>query len=344
MSHRKSATAIRNVVFGSLLWSAAAHGQWTLTWDAPVGCPRREQVLAAVRDIVGETMFQSTSLEADGRIQEVDGGYRLELRIAKDDGPRVRSLDAKTCHDLLGASAVVLGLHVKRLAAQTESVVDPTAGNATDPAVTGAPSAAPPSVPAATAPKPEPQTKPDNDPDVELPETDRQRHWWLALPQGGVVIGSLPQPAWFGSAALGWRGDPWRIWVAGRYQLPQSFTGNVVPNVGVMVDKYSAELGVSHGWSSELVEIALGVVGGVDYVVARGTGEDIASARAGREFAFVGVGLTFRWLMTDWLSLAAGAVGEMPIPRPYFDVESLGAIGQVSPVHLRTTLGLEWNF
>jgi hypothetical protein len=119
---------------------------------------------------------------------------------------------------------------------------------------------------------------------------------------------------------------------------------NAVPNVGVMVDKYSAELGVSHGWSSDFVEVALGVVGGLDYVVARGTGEDIAPMRAGREFAFVGAGLTFRLLVTDWLSLAVGAVGEMPIPRPYFDVESLGAIGQLSPVHLRTTLGVEWNF
>src|SRR5690606_37782590 len=116
-------------------------------------------------------------------------------------------------------------------------------------------------------------------------------------------------------------------------QLPQTVAANVVPNVGVLVDKYSAELGVSHGWSGAFGEIALGVAGGLDHVVARGSGEDITPSRAMEQLAFVSAGLTFRLLMTEWLSLAAEAVGEVPLSRPPFEVDSLGAIGRFNPVH-----------
>lgn len=347
MTRRKSASITRSVAVASLFWGFNAHAQWKLTWEAPADCPRGEEVLAEMRDIVGEAIFEATALEADGRIREVDGGYRLELRIAKDDGPRVRSLDAKRCQDLLGASAVVLGLHVKRLAAERESGADTTNENPAGSTLADEPGAAPSDAPAATAPGSEPQTQPTNeqDPDAELPRNNRPRRWWLALPQAGVVIGSLPEVAPIGSATLGWRNAAWRVWVAGRYQFAQTVDAtNGVPNVGVVVDKYSVELGVSHGWSGDLGEIALGVAGGVDHVVARGTGEDITPLRAQDQLAFVASGLTFRLLMTDWLSLAAAAVGEVPLSRPLFEVDALGAIGQFSPVHLRTTLGLEWNF
>src|SRR5690606_24999997 len=99
MTRRKSAGAIRSIALAALLWGTCAHAQWQLTWNAPADCPRREVVMDAMRDIVGEAIFQATSLEADGRTLEADGGYRLDLRIAKDDGPCVRYLNAKACHD-----------------------------------------------------------------------------------------------------------------------------------------------------------------------------------------------------------------------------------------------------
>lgn len=345
MPRRKSAGLMLCSALALASWDASAQAQWKLTWEAPVDCPRREDVLAAMRDIVGEAIFRATSLEADGRIRKVEEGYRLELSIANEDGPRVRSVDAKVCHDLLGASAVVLGLHVKRLAAQSESGADNANDERADSASAGEQGLEPSPTSAPAAPETDPETTPSNEAtNAEFASTQRERRWWLALPQGSVVVGSLPDVAWVGGAAVGWRSDAWRVWVTGRYQFPQTVAADAVPNVGVMVDKYSVELGVSHSWSNPWADVALGLSGGLDYVVAGGIGDDVAPSRARGAAAYVGGGLTFRWLVTDWLSLAAGAVGEVPLTRPSFEVASLGAIGRFNPVHLRISLGPEWNF
>ncbi len=331
--------------------TASAQARWELTWESPVGCPQREEVLATVRDIVGESLADTTTLRAQGRIRQVNGAYRLELRVEDEDGARVRALVAKVCSDLLGASAVVLGLQVKRFAEthpSDQATPDPTGP---DPHSTASkanePATAPSKNDGATAPGTEPPKRPtEADPgdDVVESPTARNRLFFVGLPVGAMAWGSLPEPAWLVGMALGLHQGGWRAWLAGRYQLPQSIAAEAVPEVEAVIDRYSAEAGVSHGWSSVYFELAPTMVAGVDYLVARGTGDDITSSSVGQIVPFVGGGLTARWLAADWFAVAAGALVEVPLSRPFFTVRSLGEIGQLAPVHARISAGFEWNF
>lgn len=338
----------------TVLNGAPAHAQsrWDVTWDAPEGCPQREQVLAAVYDIVGEQIYRSTSLQARGDIRETGDKYRLTLRIDKDGGEQTRTLDAKACKDLLGASAVVLGLHLQRVAAEVPAEPTPTedaggdGGEApSEPDAQGAASSQPDG---ATAPPVEPQTQTDTTPPESADDTrssePRTRYLWLALPRAALVIGSLPKPAATAGLAVGWRQEEWRMWVSGSYQWPQSIAADDPSGVAAVVDRYALELGVSHSWRNDHFEAAPGLLAGVDYLVARGTGAGVTAARASDPAVFVGIGFVFRWLANDWFSVALGAAGEVPLSRPSLQVQSLGEIGQISPAHVRVSLGTEWNF
>jgi hypothetical protein len=305
----------------------------------------------AVRDIVGPQIFETSALLADGVIRETSGKYQLTLRMTKDGAQQEREVDAVACHDLLGASAIVLGLHLKRIAAEENPPASRAASAESSNAAVTAGSArdgqraAPPRKGVAIEPATEPPSKPTTlEPALTRTFAPRNRPFWLALPQAGIVVGSLPEPAWTGGVSVGWSRDKWRMWVSGRYQLPQKIVAVAVPSVAAVVDKYTAEVGVSHSWRSRHFDAAPGLFAGVDYLVARSAGENVTAASPHQTFAFVGGGMVLRWLARDWMSVALGAVGELPLSRPSLQVQSLGEIDQISPVHLRVSLGLEWNF
>lgn len=324
-----------------------AQPHWTLTWDAPKDCPQRDEVLVAVRDIVGQQLFDASAIEADGTIREMSGKFRLELRVNRDGVLQQRTVDAKACQDLLGASAVVLGLQLKQKAARDNSTAplgsaEPGRVDAANGAITNESLA-----PAKGDPAKYPSAKTPSEPTAstsheEQSPAPRTRSFWLGLPQVGIVVGSLPEPAWTGGASLGWSPDRWRMWVSGRYQLPQTI--DVVDGVAAVVDKYTVEAGVSHGWRTQVFDVSPGLFAGVDYLVARSSGENVTATRAHRPLVFLGGSLTLRWLASDFLSVALGAAGEVPLSRPSLRVQSLGEIAQISAVHLRASLGLEWNF
>jgi hypothetical protein len=70
------------------------------------------------------------------------------------------------------------------------------------------------------------------------------------------------------------------MWVSGRDQLPQTIAAPRVAHVAVVVDKYTEEVGVSHSWRSEYIDVAPGLLAGVDYRVARSAGANLTAARA----------------------------------------------------------------
>lgn len=325
-----------------------AEPHWTLTWTAPSACPQREEVLLAVRDIVGAQIFETSTLVADGEIRETSGKFRLVLRVTKDGGEQERAVDAKMCEDLLGAAAIVLGLHMKRIAAEDDAQAAPAPGTDAPTPATGEPSASPGAEGvenAAVKPSLETTREPDNSvPLLPSAAASRTRSFWLGLPAAGLVIGSLPEPEWTLGASVGWRRERWRLWVSGRYQLPQTIASRAVDEVAAVVDKYTVEVGVSHGWGGRFFDAAPGVFAGLDYLVARSQGENVTAARAQQPVAFLGAGMALRWLASDWLSVALGVAGEIPLSPPALRVQSLGEIEKIRPVHLRVSLGLEWNF
>jgi hypothetical protein len=340
-----------------------------LDWDAPVGCPQRDEVLAAVKEITGPEVFARTSLQARGRIREVNGAYRLELEAQGETESQVRTIDAKVCRDLLGASAVVLGLNLKRLADAEQITngdgssgpgydVEPPANSTVPSGSDSAPAAAAASNADATsnaAPKPvdpEVAATPDatdiDDSDAEGgPERAfgaSRNNMWVAVPQVHLALGSVPETSLQWAAGVGWRSPEWLVWLSGRYQPAQSVQSKSNSGIQVSIARAAAEIGVAHGFRGDHLEWAPGVMIGVDYLMVEGRGVEVVASRAATQYPFVVVAASLRWFATDWLTLAATVGAEVPLARPRFTVDALGEVGQMGPANGRLSVGSEWNF
>jgi hypothetical protein len=85
-----------------------------LSWSAPAGCPDREVVLRAIRDLVGESPTPQSPPEfwVRGQIEAHEDVFRLDLswRTARDHAERAMS--AKTCDELARAAALIVALAV----------------------------------------------------------------------------------------------------------------------------------------------------------------------------------------------------------------------------------------
>lgn len=337
-------------------------------------------MLALVRDIVGEEVWSKAHFNAEGSIQETEGSFHLELRMHDESGDQVRSLDAKVCQDLLGASAVVLGLNLRRSAeaeptaansdaAPTSATSEPPSGTqTTDGQVSNPPSSTSPNTseqpasgdktvgqgtpgagksvlsPSSVAPpKALPSDRqPDNEP--EPTAAPRSYEFFIVLPQVGLGLGALPEPTWTGSVALGVYYSGFRIGIGGRYQLPVHLSPDWPPEVSVAIERYTAELSLGWEWQAGAVGVGPVAFVGLDYLTVRGSGDDVVGATAKSAFATPGAGLVFRLAPRDWASLFGTVAGEVPMARPRFVIDGIGEVGRLGPVGLRLGVGGEWKF
>lgn len=361
---------VRRALAGLVLWGAAptsALAQMELTWDGPAECPRRDQVLGAVRDIVGDELYRATNLVAEGQIRTVEGGYRLELQITDNGHSQVRTLQARVCKDLVGATAVVLGLNVRRAASDPPGAASGPDSNPTaEPGATGTtgsegavgegspkqtPNADQPtsssSQDRATQSNPGKVPKPGKEeaPDDAQPEADSSEllGLWFAVPSGAIRIGAFAQPAWMAGGGLGIDLGDWRIGVNANYQWPQDVVGSL-PDVGAQVRRYSGEVTTERLWRGDVASAAFGVFIGADYISASGKGQDLDPTDASLVIGLAGPAVSLRWHFAEWGALCLAARGELPLSRPRLVVSSLGDVAQLGPIQGRFTLATEWGF
>lgn len=346
MMRRLTCTACIGLTFlsASPLWAQSQ----VLSWDAPAGCPKQEDVLAAVQEITGPEVYERTTLHAAGRIRQVNGGFRLELGVEGDHGIHERAIEAKVCADLLGAAAVVLGLNLKRQASAAEEATREPEPASTSPKTTGN-NTTDSGASTTTARKASSRTTSNtrsssasDTPTTSGPDSDP--NMWVAVPQVHVSIGSLPAPSVQWSAGVGWRSPEWLVWLSGRYQAVQTVKARTTPGVAADVSRLAAEIGVARGFRGEHFEWAPGLLLGVDYLMASGRGEDVESADARTTYPFVVASVSFRWHLARWFSLAAQVGAEFALAQPRLMVDLLGEVGQLGPVSGRLSLGSEWNF
>ena len=280
----------------ALLFAGVASAPVT-QWEVPPECPDVAAVLTAAEEFGADVA--DASLRLDGRIEAVDGGYRLDLEIDTPSGTTTRRLHAASCDELTRAAGLVLSVAVDPL-----EVPEP-------PAVEEPAASEPPEEPSAVEPETEVlPTQPMGAADSPRPDS-------AATPvmRGSVVVaGTLGRglsPAVDGRAQLGLALDTrWvRVELLGFHAFAQSVEYRDPPGVGATI----------HAWGGSVRAGPRGDVGGVELACPVGI-ETAAMVGAG-------FGVDQTWRRAD---LAWGVVAAPGVRFPLGNRVSIGVDGELS--------------
>jgi hypothetical protein len=294
----------------------------TLTWTAPDGCPPAARVVAEVdRLLGGATAPRRPPLVVTATVAaDAAGVLRVHIEAPETDGsgsgPRVRELHAASCEALADATATILAL-----------MIDPDRVVAAAPAV-----AAPPPTPPVVAPQDE----------RPLPAPSSRFAPRVRFDASAVAdVGTLPG-AGFGAAGsavltlaalqleLGFTGLPSR---SAHLAARPTAGGDVSLLAGTAAACWNAlpkgifELAPCLGW--EVGDLRASGFG----VTSPGSGDTLwSAARTGARFA---------WSPLARLAFFLRAEAIVPVTRPTFVLQSVGAVFRPGPAAGRAGLGIE---
>lgn len=95
-----------------LLCGSVAHAQLALEWEAPLPCPRRDEVHDEVRRLLGGTIPEPLDLSARGLATRDEGQWTLSLRTTMDGVEGHRVIEGDACEELGAAAALILALMI----------------------------------------------------------------------------------------------------------------------------------------------------------------------------------------------------------------------------------------
>jgi hypothetical protein len=287
-----------------------------LRWEAPPGCPQKDEVRGRIERLLGSAPREG-QLTAEGTIERADGRFRLTLVMRAGDLAGTRSIDAISCEDLAGAAAVAIGLLVRS-------------------AETGG----------SLAPAPQPTIAAEPAPPSEPPAQAEPRRWRVPVqaPLLGLGVGPLPRVTLGVGAGVGVELDAWRLRLSGMWWKQKSVPAPDAPEFGADVQRATASLRACRGFGSSSLEIAPCFATALDHVSARGTGQDIAPADRFATWVAVGAGLEARLHLASRLSLLAQADGQLELSRPEIWIDGVGRVAKLAPATFTAAISPEWIF
>jgi hypothetical protein len=361
-SARKGGAAL--VVAATLASFPARAAPVQLEWSAPGACPQAAHVHAEVERLVGgwEKVARERGIEAEAQVALTSPRrWRLVLRVRGAEAEGTRVLEGESCEALADAAALVLALALSPEAVEEQAAL---AGASSGAEAVAGPRTSGPEEPggALTAPQPSEKGRTHDVAAMEEPEdgaspglgpVEAPAH---ATPTGetrtsarlGLEIvgdaGTLPRPA-LGAAVVG--GVAWRrLRVVGSVmalgprrgtlEAPEGAGGRfllvaaAVRVCGVLLDR-------RRGYLGPCTALELGTL--------RGEGEGVSDPGRGRAlWAAVAGGVQAGMrLMGPWfLTLRVEAL--VPLARPTFLLEGIGAVHRPSAAVGRVGLGLEVGF
>lgn len=304
-----------------------------IRWQAPLDCPDAQSVLASAEAMGVE--LRGSALELDGQIEEVDGGYRLELSVQTASGVTTRTMHAESCHELGHAAALVVSVAVDPLLVPAP----PDPGGSTvdrEPAGEDTPEAEPEAERTVPAPVPrQPLTE-------EVPEPANGLQSALFL---SGVIGRGISPRVDGRLQLGAAVDG--RWVRGELLGFHAFAQRVEydqePGLGARVLAWGGAVRVGPRANLRGLELAAPVGIEAAAVVGDGYGADRSWARAELTWGVVAApGLRIR--LGQRVSVGADAEVSVALRRPAFAVGGGEALYRVPRVGVRGGLRIEVRF
>jgi hypothetical protein len=275
----------------------------------------------------------------------------LELIVRAGELVGRRRIDARSCEDLAGAAAVALALLLRSPGAISE---EDLGGLETDGALSGG------GGDADEAPEAGSETERDAqqaaDPSQARPESARptahassdapspSRAWrgLIRAPLGAFGLGPLPEPTFGLGAAAGITLERWRFLVEGTLWKKQRLSASDDPGVSAGVQLFAA--GLRTCWAAFEGPLQLGPCATltVEHVRTRGDGDHVLPATANVTWLAGGIGAEGWWRLAPWLGLVGGLSGQIEGSRPRIVIDDVGTLGQVRPVSMTLTVGVEW--
>lgn len=315
--------------FALALGLAAAHApdsvsesaRVELTWQAPPGCPGRDDVLARVQLAAEQDADFETSVAQVSIVQTSDG-FIAQLTVTTATGQTKRDLEASSCEEIADASALIIAM----LAPETTATDDPPervvpAPSPEDPVLVA------PAEPIAVLP-PTVAHKPDT-PSSTVPSRVGSRA--AGALAGEVLLGirGLPAVGLGLGGAVGLLFPRVRFEFLGRFWFSrQSTRGN---EAGVDVRMWT--LGLRGGPVVKLgpLELLLRVGGHVGQ--ARGVGVQVPISRtARRTWLSLGAHPAILWPVSRYFAFGASAEVEAVVLRPSFAFSDAGTVFEASTV------------
>lgn len=85
----------------------ARPGNIDLTWNAPIGCPDREQVLTSIRELMGDSVAASdVAVRID--VARIDARLVLRLALKAEGSSAERTMESTDCDELARGAALVV--------------------------------------------------------------------------------------------------------------------------------------------------------------------------------------------------------------------------------------------
>jgi hypothetical protein len=322
-----------------------------LTYQAPPGCPDREELSFRIARALGEPLEEAPPMRFDVAVRAVAGGFSATLRVETADhaaggapeatsGLKERSLEAQDCSQLVDAVSVAVVLALGRL----ESAAPEHGANTDDRTAAASPS----TKPSAPLNAPSDDNAPVDEIEQFAPSSDS-----TALRPGVFVwmlgdAGSLPS-AGLGAgigAQLDW--SRWRVRAhasvmfeqhvdveAASALQPGADLGLVVG--GVALCRNAAEL------QPGALTLALCLGGELGRLSGRGT--NVVPERSGSAlWAAPTLDASARLDLGGGAGLDLMLGGALPLTRNPFIIDDIGSVHRAAPLAARGALALSWSF
>jgi len=299
----------------------------SLTWEAPAGCPSSERILAETdRILAGSTVRTDPPIEARARVRQDGERWLLSLETRRGEVAGSRELEGESCTALGEAMIVILVLMIDpALVPETPPSLEPEP-------VVEPPPPPPPAPPVVTRPAPPP---------VE-PAGCRWGRPALSLSALGD-LGALPGPAGGGELAFGLRRCALGASLAARGLAPR--TGEAALDAGAGGDLWLYAAGAALALHADLAGLELAAAAGFEAGAMSGQGVGINNPDSGRAlWLAASAGGAIVIPLTARLGARAAVDLVVPLRRPRFVIDDLGAVHRAAAVTGRLALGLELAF
>lgn len=328
----------------------------TLVWEAPGNCPERSVLEGKLRRDLAASDVTPAPLRVEVRImQQSNDRFVVSMVTEGAAGQSRRTLEAKTCGELVNATSLIIATLIDPEAVAQHSQEPSHPGQAsmttaqtstdTDTAVVAVPRVQPASpAPNGVAAPNQPTTA---KPAARLEGAARGRTLGILAGWADLDVGSLPSPAVAVGGLLGWETDGLRIEAQAGWWRPESTTWDRSPNpqAGARFEMIAAEFKACRR-AYRLAWFGLYPCAGVEYRQMTGQANEFVTepGQATRR----GLAPSFSALATVALArqFAIRAVlgTVFPLARPEFTIDGLGVLHQPSRVTLRAGIGLEARF